>query len=130
MKTIEVVAAIIIKNNKFLCCQRGNYGDIPLKWEFPGGKIENFETKEKALIREIKEELNVEIYNLKFFKTVNCDYPDFHLIMHSYLCEIIDEEIDLQVHVNSRWLEKEELLTLDWALADLPIVFDLINDKR
>lgn len=126
---IEVVAAIIKHKNKYFVAQRNNLGELGLKWEFPGGKIKNFETKEEALIREIKEELNVDIKINGFYKTVKYEYETFNLTLHSYICNISDPKlIILNEHINSKWLKKEELLTVDWAKADLPIVKKLMEE--
>ena len=124
MKTIEVVAAIIKKDNKIFATQRG-YGEFKDGWEFPGGKIEEGETREAALIREIKEELNVEIVVQEFLTTVNYDYPNFHLTMHCFICEVINGELMLLEHKAARWLSKNELYELDWLPADLDILDQL-----
>jgi len=131
MKKVEVVAAIIIKNNKILATQRGKnkYDYISYKYEFPGGKVEKNETLEDAIIREIKEELGITIKVNKFYMTVNHKYIDFKLTMHSFICEIVEGDIELREHVDFKWLEKNELETLDWAAADIPIVEELNNIK-
>ncbi len=130
MKKIHVVAAIIMQNNKILCTQRSDKGSLPLKWEFPGGKIESGETNENALVREIGEELNCEIQVNQLFFTVKHQYPTFHITMHSYLCEMksSNESIVLNEHHDSKWLDIEDLNGLDWAQADLPIVGKLIEE--
>ena len=127
MKTIEVVAALIEKNGTVLATQRG-YGKFKGKWEFPGGKIKENEDQEAALIREIKEELNADIDVIDFLNTVECDYPEFHLIMHTYICNLRNEiefvkhnEEELE-HDNMVWLEKEDLDLLDWLPADIEVV--------
>ena len=127
MKTIEVVAALIEKNEDILATQRG-YGEFKGKWEFPGGKIKENEDQEEALIREIKEELNADIDVIDFLNTVECDYPEFHLIMHTYICNLKNEiefvkhnENELE-HDNMVWLEKEDLDLLDWLPADIEVV--------
>lgn len=129
MKIIEVVAAIITKNDKILCVQRNTnkHEYISLKYEFPGGKMEVGETKENALKREIKEELKMNIDIKSEFLTVNHEYPDFKLIMHSFLCTTEDKNFTLTEHVAFKWLTKEKLSELDWAAADLPIVKKLMN---
>ena len=130
MKKVEVVAGIIIKEGKILATQRNKskYDYISYKYEFPGGKVEIGETFEKAITREIEEELGVKIKVNNFFMTVTHNYPDFSLIMHSFICEIIEGEIELKEHIASKWLEKTELKDLDWAAADIPIVEKLICD--
>lgn len=120
MKTIEVVAAVILKDKQVLATQRG-YGDLQGRWEFPGGKIEAGEDHTTALSREIQEELDVFIVVGEFLTTVEYDYPSFHLIMHAYQCEL-KGEFHLQEHSEARWLTKETLYDVDWLEADLPIV--------
>ncbi len=124
MKHIEVVAAVIYKDNKILCVKRGShkFDYISLKFEFPGGKIEIGETKEEALLREIKEELDMNIEIQKEFLTVFFEYPDFKITMHSFICRCKSEVFSLKEHVEFRWLLKTELSELDWAAADIPIV--------
>lgn len=124
MKTIEVVAAIIIDNSKFFATQRG-YGDFKDKWEFPGGKIEPGESPEVALVREIKEELDTLISVDQYLCTVDHDYPQFHLTMHCYLCSIIEGSIVLKEHEAAKWLGKDELWDVDWLPADHGIVEQL-----
>ena len=129
MKNIVVVAAIIINNNKILCVQRGEYklDYISKKFEFPGGKLEIGETKEEGIIREVLEELNMTINPFEEFLTVNHQYPDFNLTMHSFLCSAENTTVTLSEHIDYKWLSKEELLNLDWAAADLPIVAELLK---
>lgn len=124
MKSIEVVAAIIQNDGKTLCVQRGpaKFDYIHHKYEFPGGKVEKGETKESAIIREIKEELQLDILEPKFFSTVNHQYPDFHITMHSFICPIDHRDITLTEHIDQVWLSIDEMNCLDWAAADIPIV--------
>lgn len=124
MKHIEVVAAVIYKNNKILCVKRGQhkYDYISLKFEFPGGKIEIGETKEEALLRELKEELDMNVEIQKEFLKVLFEYPDFKITMHSFICLCKSEVFSLKEHVEFRWLLNTELSSLDWAAADIPIV--------
>jgi len=117
MKTIEVVAAIIRKEDKIFATQRG-YGDFKDWWEFPGGKVEAGETPEEALVREIKEELSTEISIDKFLYTVDYDYPNFHLTMHCYICSLLSEAMHLNEHEAARWLKKEDIYTVNWLPAD------------
>lgn len=128
MKQIEVVAAIIIKDKKILCVQRkeSKLPYISKKYEFPGGKMEPGETREETIIREIKEELAIDIIVKEAFLTITHQYPDFHITMHSFICEVNDTEVTLNEHINFLWLGKEELNKLDWAAADIPIVNKLI----
>ena len=121
MKTIEVVAAVIVKDNKIFATQRG-YGDFKGGWEFPGGKIEKNETPEEALKREIFEELNVKISVEEHIYTVEYDYPNFHLSMRCYICKLINEEIKLKEHSAAKWLAKEDIYTVDWLPADMEVV--------
>jgi 8-oxo-dGTP diphosphatase len=124
MKHIEVVAAIIIYEGQILCVQRGpaKHDYISSKWEFPGGKVEEGETKLAAIVREIQEELHIHITVDAFFTTVEHSYPDFQLTMHSFLCSCESNELTLTEHSDYKWLSKNELKELDWAAADLPIV--------
>lgn len=129
MKHYDVVAAIIIHDNKILCVQRNlnKYDYISKKYEFPGGKIEDGETKEAALIREIDEELNMNISVHDAFLTVEHQYPDFELTMHSFICKSKTSSLTLTEHIDFKWLDKTELERLDWAAADIPIVKKLIQ---
>ena len=129
MKRIEVVAAIIIHNNRILCVQRGpnKYTYISKKFEFPGGKIEKGETYRTALIREIKEELKMDIETEEAFITVEHQYPDFHLTMHSYYCSCENSNLTLTEHIAYKWLQVDDLSNLDWAAADIPIVNKLVS---
>lgn len=117
MKTIKVVAAIIKEGNKILATQRG-YGEFQGGWEFPGGKIELGETKEEALIREIREELDTEIVVEELFDTVEYDYPNFHLSMNCFICSIKEGNFVLKEHQEARWLTKETLDSVEWLPAD------------
>ena len=121
MKEIKVVAAIIEKENKILATKRG-YGEFINMWEFPGGKIEPGETKEEALIREIKEELNIEINVDKFAIDIEYQYPNFYLFMSCFMCSIKEGSIELLEHNDGKWITKEELNTLNWLPADIDAV--------
>ena len=127
MKQVEVVAAIIQHNDKILCVQRGEnkLPYISKKYEFPGGKIEQGESREETIKREIREELNMEISVIKEFMTVNHEYPDFFLKMHSYICSCENTSVTLSEHIDYKWLSKNEMEHLDWAAADTPIVKEL-----
>lgn len=130
MKKIEVVAAIIQCGEETLCVQRdvAKLEYISKKYEFPGGKIEAGETKEAAIIREIREELELEIVEPKFFNTINHQYPDFYITMHSFICLVNNKDIVLTEHIDQKWLKIDELNSLDWAAADIPIVQKLQAD--
>jgi 8-oxo-dGTP diphosphatase len=131
MKKIEVVAGVIFWKDLVLCVQRpkNKFYYISEKFEFPGGKIEDGETKEKALHRELSEELNIATKIKSFFLTVVHEYPDFELTMHSFICELDSKELTLNEHIDYKWLKIKELITLDWAAADLPIVEKLFLNE-
>ena len=130
MKHYTVVAAIIKHKGKILCVQRNTskYEYISNKWEFPGGKVEVGETREDAIIREIREELNITITVESEFITVDHVYPDFSLLMHSFICEVDSKKLTLHEHIDKKWLKIHELNELDWAAADIPIVNRLISN--
>jgi 8-oxo-dGTP diphosphatase len=131
MKKIEVVAGVIFWKDRVLCVQRpkNKLYYISEKFEFPGGKIEEGETKEEALHRELLEELNLSAKIKSFFLTVVHEYPDFELTMHSYICDANSKELTLNEHLDQKWLKINELTTLDWAAADIPIVDKLILNE-
>lgn len=122
----NVTAAIIINTGKVLCMQRpkGKYGYISEKFEFPGGKLEQGESIEKGLMRELKEELDLELVITKddFFMKAEHDYPDFSIMLHSFICPVQDRRFKMLEHKSYVWLDPKELLSLDWAPADMPIV--------
>ena len=124
-KTIEVVAAVIVKDGKYFATQRG-YGEWKDWWEFPGGKMEPAETPEEALRREISEELATEIDVGALLTTVEHDYPGFHLTMHCYHCTIVNGQLSLLEHEDARWLTKEGLHTVKWLPADERVIEELI----
>lgn len=128
MKNIQVVAAIIYHNDKILCVQRGysKYDYINQKFEFPGGKVEKGETDGEALIREIKEELEMEISEMNFLIKVEHEYPDFQITMNCFECKTKTKDLTLNEHIDYKWLDKSELESLDWAAADIPIVNRII----
>ena len=129
MKTIEVVAAIIKKEDKIFITRR-SYGEFANMWEFPGGKIEAGETNEEALIREIKEELELDINKWEFLTTVEYDYPTFHLTMHGYTCEICGGTLNLNAHNDAKWVSIQELRGEKWVPADIEVVKKLIESTR
>lgn len=121
MKKIEVVAAIIQKDQKIFATQRG-YGEFKDGWEFPRGKIEQGETPGQALVREIKEELDTEIEVGELVDIVEYDYPQFHLTMHCFLCSIKSGDLVLKEHEAAKWLATEDLDSVDWLPADLGLI--------
>lgn len=121
MKTIRVVAAVIRHNGKIFATQRG-YCEWKDGWEFPGGKIENGETPEAALKREIQEELDTEISVKERIDTIEYDYANFHLSMDCFWCEIVSGKLELKEHEAARWLTKESLDSVDWLPADKALI--------
>ena len=120
---IKVTCALIInKEERILVAQRSNNMNLPLKWEFPGGKIEANETPEACLIREIKEELNISVKIIKGLPTNIHVYPNITIELMPFICNHVKGDIILKEHADFKWLHKNELLALDWADADVPIV--------
>ena len=130
MKTIRVVAAVIRSKTdneeKIFATARG-YGEFKGRWEFPGGKIEEGETPQQALVREIKEELTADIEVGELIKTVEYDYPAFHLSMDCFWAEVTNGELILKEAEAAKWLSKEELDSVDWLPADLELVERIIE---
>ena len=120
MKTIKVVA-IIIDREKVFATQRG-YGEFKDGWEFPGGKVEEGEKPEEALVREIKEELDTEIEVGELLDTVEYDYPKFHLSMDCFICKVKSGDLILKEHEAAKRLTKETLESVEWLPADLGLV--------
>lgn len=121
LKTVQVVAALIINQDKVFATQRG-YGEFKDGWEFPGGKIEPGETPEEALKREIQEELATEIRVEQPLTTVEYDYPTFHLSMQCFLCKVERGNLTLLEHEAAKWLSYDELDSVDWLPADRIVV--------
>lgn len=121
MKRIEVVAAIIRKGDLIFATQRG-YGEFKDWWEFPGGKMEKGERPEVALVREIREELSAEIQVDSLMKTIEWDYPEFHLTMLCYWCSLIGENLHLNEHEAAKWLGAKDLGSVRWLPADLQLL--------
>lgn len=132
MKTIRVAAAIIQKDGKILAAQRG-YGEFKDGWEFPGGKLEPSESGADACVREIREELHVEITELEHLCTVEHDYDTFHLSMECFTCSIASGTISDSEHENLKWLDPDDLWSVDWLPADVKVVTELerkLGDNR
>ena len=125
MKLIRVVAAIIVDNDRIFATQRG-YGDWKGWWEFPGGKIESGETPQAALEREIQEELATQISVGDFIDTIEYDYPEFHLSMQCFACNVVSGKLELLEHENAAWLTSENLRSVKWLPADL-IILDKVE---
>ena len=126
MKTVEVVAAVIVKDGEVFATQRG-YGEFRGWWEFPGGKIESGECPKDALVREIREELDAEISVGELLETVEWDYPNFHLTMHCFICSLLSESLHLNEHEAATWLTHETLRSVKWLPADI-ILLDRIAE--
>ncbi|WP_259339069.1 (deoxy)nucleoside triphosphate pyrophosphohydrolase [Phocaeicola plebeius] len=124
-KHIEVVAAVMVRDGKYFATQRG-YGEFKDYWEFPGGKVEPGESREEALVREIREELDTDIRVDAFLTTVNCEYPSFHLTMHCYRCSVVSGSLVLKEHESAAWLRLEELDSVAWLPADVEVVKEII----
>ena len=132
MKTVRVVAAVIKATNEngepiIFATQRG-YGDFKGGWEFPGGKIEEGETPQEALRREIMEELDTEISVGELIDTVEYDYPTFHLSMDCVWCEIVKGDLVLKEHKAAMWLDEESISSVNWLPADKELVNKVKNE--
>ena len=123
---LQVTCAIIEHANKILICQRSASMKLPLKWEFPGGKIETEESKEDCLHREIKEEINIDITIRKALTMVEHQYADFSLQLYPFVCNLQSGEVKALEHAQAIWVAIDQLLDYDWAEADLPIVNEYI----
>lgn len=130
MKHINVSGAIILRTNpttsltEIFATQRG-YGEYKDGWEIPGGKIEEGETPEECIVREIREELTAEIKPIRTLGVVEYDYPKFHLTMHCILCTLVSGELKLLEHESAKWLSKENLYSVDWLEADKLILKEI-----
>lgn len=127
MTTINVTCAIININNKTLVVQRSEHMKLPLKWEFPGGKVEVGESEEACIKREIKEELNIEIELISRLTPSIFDYPNLSVQLIPFLAEYIEGEIILSEHKQYQLLTKDKLQELDWAEADVPILNEYLS---
>lgn len=121
MKTINVVAAVIMKEGRVFATQRG-YGEFKDGWEFPGGKVEAGESPEEALRREIREELEVEVNVGDLIDTIEYDYPAFHLSMKCYACTVAGGSPHLLEHEAARWLSADQLDSVAWLPADITLI--------
>ena len=121
MKTIKVVAAVIKDNDRIFATARG-YGEYKGWWEFPGGKIEQGETPQQALVREIKEELDTEIRVGELIDTIEYDYPTFHLSMDCFWAEVVAGNLELKEAAAAKWLTKESLDSVEWLPADITLI--------
>lgn len=125
MKTVKVVAAVICdsikEKNKIFATARG-YGDLKGGWEFPGGKVEEGETPEQALVREIKEELDTLIEVGPFIDTIEYDYPTFHLSMDCFYCEVKEGHLELKEAEAAKWLTKDDIDAVNWLPADITLI--------
>jgi 8-oxo-dGTP diphosphatase len=128
MSPIQVTCAIIVKEDKILAAQRSETMSLPLKWEFPGGKLIPGESEEECLKREIQEELNISITIKSKLTTSIHDYDNFTIALIPFLVEYKSGEISLQEHRQIGWYTKEELTILDWAPADIPILNELLSN--
>lgn len=123
-KVINVVAAVMKEGNKYLCMQRCRKGPdyVSEKWEFPGGKIEGGENSYEALLREIKEELDWDIFVGRQIGMIEHQYPDYTVCIHAYWCKPGEGQLKLLNHLDYQWLEKSEFDRLKWAAADQKII--------
>jgi 8-oxo-dGTP diphosphatase len=127
-KHLNVVAAVVMKDGKYLCMQRcrSHYPYTSEHWEFPGGITEEGECEHEALMREIREEMDWDIYVGRKIGTVDYEYPDFAITLTAYLCLAADEDFKLLEHLDYRWLERKDLLSLRWTAADEKLIRELI----
>jgi 8-oxo-dGTP diphosphatase len=121
-KTIRVACAIIERDGKVLAVQRSERMTLPLKWEFPGGKIKQGESPEQCVVREVSEELSLLVTAGRSLPSVSHDYPDFSVTLYPLICAIVSGELTLHEHKALLWLSSHELRSLDWAAADFPII--------
>lgn len=124
---LQVTCAIIEHEGKVLVCQRSDRMKLPLKWEFPGGKIKTGESKEECLHREIREELGIEIQIIQELSLVAHHYPDFSLYLYPFVCNYTSGELRLAEHAQAIWINPENLMDYDWAAADIPVAKEYLS---
>lgn len=124
---LHVTCSIIVQNEKILICQRSARMKLPMKWEFPGGKIELGESKEECLKREIREELGIEINIDKALTPIKYHYPTFSICLYPYICTFKSGTLQATEHAQTIWVDKKDLINYDWAEADIPIVNEYVN---
>lgn len=133
MKTVKVVAAVIcdsIKEKKKIFATARGYGDLKGGWEFPGGKIEEGETPEQALEREIREELDTIIEVGPYIDTIEYDYPTFHLSMDCFYCDVKEGHLELKEAEAAKWLTKETIDEVNWLPADITLIDKIKADMQ
>jgi 8-oxo-dGTP diphosphatase len=127
MKRIDVTCAVIIRDGFILITQRGADMDRAGKWEFPGGKVKNGELPEACIVREIKEELNIDISVKEWLKHVEYSYPDIEIRLIPCIAEITGGTLKLNEHSEYEWAKKEELLSFDLVTADVAVVEQVVE---
>ena len=130
MKHIHVACSIIENDGKVLAAQRSSAMSLPLKWEFPGGKIDPGESAEECLQRELVEEMGICVRVLKHLPHSTHHYPEFAITLYPFVCSIESGDIILHEHATAAWMAPDELHTLDWAEADLPVIQSYLAESR
>jgi 8-oxo-dGTP diphosphatase len=123
---VKVVCAIIFNRSRILAAQRSALMELPFKWEFPGGKLEDIETEENCILREINEELNIQVQLISRMQEVNYQYPDKNILLVPFVARYLSGDITLAEHTKYGWFTKNELLNLDFAPADIPVLNNLM----
>ena len=124
---LHVACAIIEQNGTALAAQRSAAMSLPLKWEFPGGKIESGETAEECLIRELREELGISVFIGSALTPATHSYPDFTVTLYPYTCRLTGGTVTMYEHHALKWVEPQQMPELDWAAADLPVIREYMN---
>ena len=127
---LDVVAALIARDDKYLICRRAAHKSNGGLWEFPGGKLEAGETPEEALVREIKEELDTLVSVDEFFMTVEYDYPEFHISMDCFICSVISGELTLLEHESAKWLPLSDPWQVRWLPSDIEVIKKLTEKSE